>query len=256
MAVFDPTGLTLPDFYIIGAMKSGTSALRTMLISHEDVSMPGNGAGEMHWFDKEVNWRRGLRPYSDKFAEKKKEGKLVGDKTPRYLNTPESLLRLHHTTPDAKLIILLRCPTTRWFSHHNHKRKEMSHQSFFDLHQGAIGRGMYLGHLENVFSLFSSKQVHIEFTERMRDHTRERVGLVFDFLAIDKRKSWKIRKSSRRWEDNAVWRDRLNEIYRPMIPSLKEFLHNRFYNTGPVDGWCASPDLAEVGAALEAARGP
>ena len=41
------THMTLPNFIIVGAMKSGTSTLRDLLTAREDVFLP---PGEIHFF--------------------------------------------------------------------------------------------------------------------------------------------------------------------------------------------------------------
>lgn len=232
---YNPDGLALPDFYIIGVMKSGTSVLRSMLNSHSGIMMPG---GEVHWFDKDDNWKKGLVQYAKRFEKAKENGKIVGEKTPRYINCPTNLFRLYQTTPNAKLIILLRCPTNRWFSHHNHKRGKMDLEQIFWNHQGSITRGMYLGHLQNVFALFNRSQVHIEFTERMRKQTKQSVAKIIDFLGLDSKQDFFTRKRSRGWKADPEWKQRINEVYRPMLPELKSFLDRKGYDVTPIDNWC------------------
>ncbi|MCD6448109.1 MAG: sulfotransferase, partial [Thermoplasmata archaeon] len=54
----------LPNFIIPGAMKSGTTALRIYLAQHPDIYMVGK---EIHFFDDEENYRKGIGWYEKFF---------------------------------------------------------------------------------------------------------------------------------------------------------------------------------------------
>ena len=70
--------MTLPSFLIIGAQKAGTSWFAEKLRQHPDVYMP---ARELHYFDKDSNFRRGLSWYESHFAEVKGQRALGGTTT-------------------------------------------------------------------------------------------------------------------------------------------------------------------------------
>jgi hypothetical protein len=57
--------MTLPNFIIVGAMKSGTSTLRDLLTLRQDVFLP---PGEVHFFSDEEKYRRGMDWYASLFA--------------------------------------------------------------------------------------------------------------------------------------------------------------------------------------------
>jgi hypothetical protein len=108
----------LPTFQIIGGQKCGTSSLLTWLSAHPGVSAPF--VKEVHYFDihpeKSVNWYRSyFRVY--------REGIVTGEASPYYLYHPLTPQRMHALIPDAKLIVLLRNPADRAFSHYQHSRR-------------------------------------------------------------------------------------------------------------------------------------
>lgn len=124
----------LPDYLIIGAAKCGTSSLYEYLVRHPNVD---SGVGkEIYFFDlnynKGTNWYRTFFPFSFQrtiskiFAEKF----VVGEATPRYLDHPYAPQRIKKIIPNVKLIILLRNPIDRAYSHWNmmvgHKRENFS----------------------------------------------------------------------------------------------------------------------------------
>jgi len=117
--------MRLPNFLIIGAQKSGTTWFGRMLNQHPEVFVYGE---EIHFFDKEQNFEKGIESYKQYFTETHNK-KFVGEKTPDYLwangNGLEGHLPFVHKNiyshlPEAKLILLLRNPVERAISAVHH----------------------------------------------------------------------------------------------------------------------------------------
>jgi len=115
---------SLPDFYIIGAAKCGTTSLYQYLIRHPSVN-PGIGK-EIHYFEelyyRGENWYRACFPFEfQKFFSKLTHNEIMmsGDSTPRYIDHPLVPNRINKLTPNAKFIVMLRNPIDRAFSHYN-----------------------------------------------------------------------------------------------------------------------------------------
>ena len=107
----------LPDAVILGAMKSGTSSLHNYLVQHPNVIEPLRK--EVHFFD--LNFARGERWYRAHFGRCDQPG-LNLDSSPYYLFHPAVPQRLPGLLPHAKLIVLLRDPVRRAYSHYWHER--------------------------------------------------------------------------------------------------------------------------------------
>ena len=107
----------LPGAMIIGAMKSGTSSLHYYLTQHPQVLAPLRK--EVHYFD--LNFARGESWYRANFGGEG-QGGLNIDSSPYYLFHPQVPQRAHALVPDAKLIVLLRDPVRRAYSHYWHER--------------------------------------------------------------------------------------------------------------------------------------
>src|SRR5262249_27856015 len=115
------------DFVIIGTQRGGTTSLYRYLIDHPDVA----GAmltKEVHYFD--TNLRRGPGWYRAFFPTKaardrhrRRTGRelVAGEASPYYLFHPLVPDRAHELLPDAKLVVMLRDPVERAFSHHGHE---------------------------------------------------------------------------------------------------------------------------------------
>ena len=120
----------LPSFLIIGAQRAGTTSLFRYLLAHPDVAGPSGGdpavwwAKELHFFDekfaKGVDWYRSFFPLSATRKRYRKRGHdlQTGEATPYYLFHPAVPARVAATIPDVRLIVLLRDPVERAYSHY------------------------------------------------------------------------------------------------------------------------------------------
>jgi hypothetical protein len=109
----------LPHFLIIGAQRSGTSFLFHYLCRHPNVRKPL--MKEIHFFD--LNFAKGMRWYQAHFPFKGKEI-ITGEASPYYLFYPDTPKRVAAFLPGVKIIILLRNPVDRAYSHYRHGLKE------------------------------------------------------------------------------------------------------------------------------------
>jgi hypothetical protein len=106
----------LPDAMIIGAMKCGTSSLHNHLVQHPQVIEPLRK--EVHYFD--ANYGQGERWYRAHFGRQGGCG-LNLDSSPYYLYHPLAAQRARALVPNAKLVVLLRDPVRRAYSHYWHQ---------------------------------------------------------------------------------------------------------------------------------------
>jgi len=132
------TSNVVPDFVIAGAMKSGTTTLHAMLAEHPDVFMADN---ELFFYDmddlaqhpdffefKNNQWHYPcfeddpegfLAWYKEQFKTCEAH-QLKGEDSTTYLVSELALKRLKAANPNVKLIIMLRHPTKRVYSHYWH----------------------------------------------------------------------------------------------------------------------------------------
>jgi len=129
----------LPDAIIIGAQKCGTSSLHNYLTQHPGVIAPLRK--EVHYFDD--NYRRGEHWYRAHFGRAGGPG-INLDSSPYYLFHPLAAQRAHELLPDAKLIVMLRDPVRRAYSHYWHerdkRRETLSFKDALDAEQQRIAR--------------------------------------------------------------------------------------------------------------------
>lgn len=108
-----------PSFLIIGAQKAGTSSLFHYLSQHPNINLPSNK--ELHFFD--LNYEKGIDWYESLFPGRTLlQRQLTGEASPYYLFHPLVASRVHLHYPHIKLIVLLRNPVDRAYSHFQMER--------------------------------------------------------------------------------------------------------------------------------------
>jgi Sulfotransferase domain len=124
--------VALPDFFIAGVPKAGTTALHAALARHPALYMSAvkepkffltdgpppdqGGPGDVKTYREHV-WRR--EDYEALF-EPAGAGQLRGESTPFYLHNREAQRRIRDQVPHAKLIVVLRDPVERAHSNWTH----------------------------------------------------------------------------------------------------------------------------------------
>jgi hypothetical protein len=127
--------MSLPNFLIVGAMKCGTSTLLGYMRQHREIHMAPR---ELHFFDRDHHYRRGIGWYEKQFASGPQH-RAIGEKTPAYCFVPQAAERIHRHLPDVKLIWILRDPVPRAYSNYWHFLRRGNERAGF---ADAITRGL------------------------------------------------------------------------------------------------------------------
>jgi hypothetical protein len=119
-----PISGVLPNCFVIGQPRSGTTSLHAFFRGHPEVFVPV--AKETHYyshFSKPVLGRNGmdLDYYVMYFMDSTNE-RIRCDISPYYLSEPGVALRIFRDAPDAKIIALLREPVSQLISTYNLNR--------------------------------------------------------------------------------------------------------------------------------------
>src|SRR6202008_942129 len=110
----------LITFLIAGVQKGGTTALYDYLADYPDVAL--SRVKELHFFDDEaLAWRapdsRAYHAQFDPALFTTASGRICGEATPIYLYWPNALERIAAYNPAMRLIVTLRDPVQRAWSH-------------------------------------------------------------------------------------------------------------------------------------------
>ena len=252
----------LPDFVIIGAHKSGTSSLYGFLTRHAAIA-PGVRK-EIHYFSRYHNlgetWYRAHFPTNlsrRRFYKKTGQKLLSGEASPTYLHFPTVPNRMKDVLPNVKLIVILRNPVDRAYSHYHHalrekweiasfeeaieseeerrvgEKKMISDPNFVPKYSRVhayLAGGIYANHLENWFKHYSREQFLILDTEDLHNNSQSVMDQVFDFLELPPfyAENLKDRNVGNYKEMNEDTRKFLVEYFKPHNARLYKLLQRDF----------------------------
>ena len=191
------------DFVVAGVQKAGTTALHYFLAKHPHVVLLRDQA--LHFFDKEEHFAGtpDYRILHDNFKPSRR-WKIAGEVTADYLYYKPAMERIASYNPQMKVIISLRNPTSRAFSHWNMRRKtgreplefleaiqrdqkqREETSARFARGDAYIDRGLYTSQIERVFRCFLRNQVLIIKYESFRENYSATIDAIFDFLGIQR----------------------------------------------------------------------
>lgn len=205
-----------PNFFIVGAVKAGTTALSEYLREHPKVFI--SDPKEIHFFADDLpryRYVEELRDYLDIFSKASSEHLAIGEASVYHLYSSVAVENIRKFNPDAKIIVMLRNPVELAHSQHS----EMLFNCNEDVEdfvkawhlqdirkQGLmIPRGCrdakvlfyrdiaLLGEqVERLLRIFPRRQVHFVWQEKLRADPRQAYLGVLNFLGVpdDERKNF------------------------------------------------------------------
>lgn len=190
-----------PDFFIVGAPRAGTTSLYEYLKQIPEIFLPE--IKEPNYFSISIDPTLLLsKPIRDKskylkLFESIKEEKLIGEASPTYLWDPKAPTLICQANPKSKIIIILRNPIERAFSHYlmlvGHgnitsnfmKEVKESINSKEDDYSGRIIKaGLYARQVKRYFDLFGKDNVQVLIFEEFFSNTKESLKNLLGFLNI------------------------------------------------------------------------
>lgn len=129
----------LPGALIIGAQKSGTTALASYLAQHPRLSC--SKEKEVDFFGSDLRYGRGLHWYASQWPDVD-AGMLRFEASPQYLWKSQAAARIHAVAPAVRLIAIVRDPVKRAYSAWRMYRRQLAgdplfYEKFFTSRYGA-----------------------------------------------------------------------------------------------------------------------
>jgi hypothetical protein len=214
----------MPDFLVAGTKRGGTTSLWRYLCEHPGVltlfPRPEKIKG-LYYFDE--NYRRGPRWYRSHFpttatrtlAQRRLGHRVVaGEASPYYLYHPLAPTRAAATAPDALVVVLLRDPVERAYSHYKERRRNGTEPlsfvdalaaeperlageeerirrdgavSFAHRHCSYVDQSRYAPMLERWFAAYGRDNVAVEISEEMYADPQPVVDRVLHRLGLPRR---------------------------------------------------------------------
>jgi hypothetical protein len=235
------------DFIIAGTMKGGTSAAKINFAKHPDISIVER---EIHYFDNKDNFQKGVEWYKNHFDYSKK---MVGDKNHDILYENFCLELVQNINPQVKLILFLRNPIERAYSHWKMLR-DIFHYNFsfeysvmdeinnrmgenrdprLSFYYHIVQRGFYYEQISKMMEYFPRDNIYITISEKTRNNMKEEYQKIFAFLNLpsydDNFEEVFISQSSDKLEKDSAIYKMLQKLYSDDVEKLEKLLG---YKTG------------------------
>jgi len=193
------------DFFIVGAPKAGTTSLYHYLNEHPQVEM--SSQKEPDYFSDKAIQSQGMyygknridteEKYNELFNTQKKDV-IFGEGSVSYLFFPTVAQDIKAYNPIAKIIIMIRNPIDRAFSHYlmdyrlglvsdsfediiNKKSRDKNAHLFY---QQYIKVGEYATQLKRYFDIFDKENILLVDYEDFKSDVTGTVNLVYSFLNV------------------------------------------------------------------------
>jgi len=203
--------MTLPNFLIIGAAKSGTSSLYMYLKQHPNIFMSPIKEPHFFSFDSKSKNTRGpgdripqaitdINVYERLFDGVNGE-KAIGESSTSYLYRPEAAKRIHALIPNVKLIAILRNPAERAFSAYMHvvrdrretainfaealKLEQIRIEGNWDPIWHFTSVGFYFEQLSRYYHLFNKEKIKVFLYEDLLINQQQLLREIFQFLEVN-----------------------------------------------------------------------
>jgi len=257
----------LPNFLVLGGMKCGSTALHYNLSRHHQIFCPGPETKQRVITDSEfsisdfkgglsrpdnkeidffnVNYEKGIKFYEKLFDVDKP---FRGEVSPNYFYNPEGLAsRINFSLGNIKLIISIRDPLKRAYSHWNHIQQINPHwgEKYYNVPfedalqiEGEsnilIKRSTYFYRIRKWKEHFTPNNVHVLLQESMMTNPQEEHNKIMEFLGGEpfaNGTTFEIRhKRAYSKEFNNSYYDNFSNIFKNDVSLLKNEYTNLDWN--------------------------
>lgn len=172
----------------IGPQKSATTWLYHCFKQHPDIAEGKTDA--INYLD--IHHYKGDDWYHTQFNNNENRQKVLIDMTPSYIRSLNVPQRLYNYNPDAKIIICLREPISRAFSHYWHSKKKSEIDLPFDrlfrnydCFNSWIETGYYADHIERFLKYFDRSNIHIQMFDELSINPKAFLDKTLNFVGVD-----------------------------------------------------------------------
>lgn len=174
------------DFIGVGFSRCGTTWIAKCLQAHPEICTPE--WKETHFFDFDHNYKKGLNFYKSFF--KNSDNKVVGEYCPEYIFEEKALQRIKKDFPNVKIIVSLRHPIDRTFSHYLYsKRKKGIPKEFCELFNkdfdDIIDKSNYYKYITTLYKYFVPKNIYILIYDDYKKNPKKFIQSIYNFLEVD-----------------------------------------------------------------------
>jgi hypothetical protein len=199
--------LIWPNFYVVGAVKSGTTSVWAHLKRHPQVFLPG--MKEPHFFAdslapvpprvSDLHCPGDLERYQSLYAHCG-ERSAVGDASPSYLWDENAPKNIHRVCPHARIIVLLRDPVERAYSQYlmNVSMGQEELQPLEAMQRDMareekgwwsarlyVALGRYASQIQRYFDVFGKEQVSVFSFDQLKREPQIVFSQIAEHIGVD-----------------------------------------------------------------------
>ncbi|WP_462252982.1 sulfotransferase family protein [Ekhidna sp.] len=256
--------MSAPNFFMVGAMKSGTTSLYHILGEHPDIYFPSYkephyfvSPGEKLMFNGKDDMMIANKIFlhkSDEYFElfnNKEKYKIRGDASAMYLYYPQASKNISEFDSSAKILVVLRNPVDRAYSSYLHLRRDdresFSFEEALKEEKARIDNkfnplwhyrrvGLYADQVQRYLDNF--EKVKVVIYEDFKSNPEKILSEICDFLSIeefqfDLAKRFNVSGVPKsRFVHNALRKpNKIKSLFKGMIPeSIKTKVKNHLVN--------------------------
>lgn len=253
----------LPNFFILGAAKSGTTSLFNILANHYQVY--GSPVKETGFFSNDDKFVHGLEWYQETFFKNSEKYPVRMEATPVYLTWSEKTaprIRAAYPNQMLKFALIFRDPISRAYSHYWHRvRLGQENLTFTDAIQaenhrisenlpelfrtgngkyGYLRASCYASRLKPFLENFTKNQFFFLLQEDLHPENYENtISVLLDFLEINPNEKLELQKANaatkkaEKWFIRFYWKAKktfLSNLYRKIInPGDRKKIHSLLF---------------------------
>lgn len=269
-----------PNLFIVGAPKAATTSIAKVLSTHPDIFLPYEKEPN-HFIFENDQFAPGFHytevvAISDeeeylKMFEGKETFKYRCDASTSYLQYTNAAENIKRKVPDAKIVIILRNPIERAFSHYYFHRKllaepmetfekaleaeEKRKKNNFWKHYLYVNTGMYFEQVRNYLDVFGKESVLVLFYEELFGNPSFFYSRILNFLKVKPFESMNYKvhlyRTRKTVSDSYVLnafeclenrmsfmkkiKELLPQEFRGKLQDLKSWTYNRFFGAKMLD---------------------
>jgi hypothetical protein len=201
------------DFFVVGVARAGTTSLYNFLSKHPQLFLPK--VKECNFFSdvESLDDRAYLSPVPGKYHHMKiinsydvyeslyreaANDNLKGDVSPSYIWDRNTAKKIYEHNNDAKIIISLRNPIERAYSHYlmhfntGYEKKSTFEEAIQDRKKNIWGGGnmylemsLYYDQVKEYFNYFNEENIYIVIYEDWVSNIDDNINSLYEFLDVD-----------------------------------------------------------------------
>lgn len=220
-----------PNFIIAGERRSGTTSLSRWIENHPDIYLlprfdtaffiDDDTKGRVDKIDGQCDYsawhkKHSVSEYHSLFSEAESQ-LAVGEKSADYFYWQPAHSRIQQFTDNIKLVLILRNPVERAWSHYinevgkgretlafdqaiSQEKRRMSASDFAKNHLSYVERGRYDISFERLLETFDRESIHVVVLDELKESPIKTLKSLYNFLGVDENQG--LKESGRQHNKN------------------------------------------------------